>query len=71
MLINRADISILKELSLSNDLVSIKRIPNSFKSDFNKFFFGKTLVKGENSDLYAYPNDIKHWVHYVFFKYND
>lgn len=70
MLMNKSDISILKELSFSNDLVSIEKIPSSFKSDFDRFFFGKTLVK-ENNRLFAYPHDIKHWVRYVFFKYND
>ena len=70
MLINRTDISILKELSFSKDLVSIKKIPNSFKSDFDRFFFGKTLVK-ENNSLFAYPHDIKNWVRHIFFKYND
>jgi len=70
MLISRTDISILKELSFSKDLVSIDRIPNSFKVDFNKFFFGKTLVK-ENDSLFAYPHDIKSWVRYVFNTYKD
>ena len=70
MLINKSDISILKELSFSNDLVSIEKIPSSFKKDFDRFFFGKTLVK-ENGQLFIYPHDIKNWVRYVFFKYND
>lgn len=70
MLINKSDILILKELSFSNDLVSIDKIPSSFKHDFDQFFFGKTLVK-ENNHIFAYPHDIKHWVRYVFSKYND
>ena len=70
MLMNSSDISILKELSFSKDLVSIEKIPNSFKADFDKFFFGKTLVK-EGNRLFAYPHDIKHWIHYIFLKYND
>ena len=70
MFINRSDISTLKQLSFSRELVPITNIPESFKSDFNKFFFGKTLVK-ENDQIFAYPHDIKHWVRYVFLKYKD
>ncbi len=70
MLITRTDISTLKDLSFTKDLVSVKRIPSSFKMDFDKFFFGKTLVK-ENDVLFAYPHDIKNWVRYIFAKYND
>ncbi len=70
MLINRTDISTLKELSFTKDLVSVKKIPNSFKSDFDQFFFGKTLVK-RNNDLFAYPHDIKRWVRFIFSKYNN
>lgn len=70
MLITITDISTLKELSSSKELVSVKKIPNSFQADFDVFFFGKTLVK-ENNTLFAYPHDIKHWVRYVFSKYND
>ncbi len=70
MLISKSDIEILKELSFSKDLVSIEKIPNAFKVDFNKFFFGKTLIK-KNNLLFAYPHDIKSWVRYVFYKYKD
>jgi len=70
MLITRTDILDLKQLLLSKDLVSIENIPKSFKMDFDKFFFGKTLVK-ENNKLFAYPHDIKQWVRYVFSKYKD
>ncbi len=70
MLIKRTDILRLKELSFSKDMVSIEKIPNSFKTDFDKFFFGKTLVK-ENNSLFAYPHDIKNWVRYIFFTYKD
>jgi hypothetical protein len=70
MLINRMDISTLKELSFSKELVSIEKIPTSFKSDFDKFFFGKKLVK-ENNSLFAYPHDIKNWVRYVMYTYKD
>ena len=38
MFITITDISTLKELSTSKDLVSVKKIPNSFKVDFNAFF---------------------------------
>lgn len=70
MLINKTDISTLKNLSLSKDLVCIETIPSAFKSDFNKFFFGKTLVK-ENNSLFAYPHDIKNWVRYIMHTYKD
>lgn len=70
LLINRTDISELKELSFSRDLVSVTSIPNSFKPEFDRFFFGKTLVKKDNS-LFAYPHDIKNWVRYVFQTYNE
>ena len=68
---NKTDILILKELSFSKDLVSIEKIPSAFKSDFNSFFFGKTLVKDNNDNLLAYPHDIKKWVQHVFLKYKD
>jgi len=70
MLINRNDLAVIKNLYFSNDLVSIEIIPNCFKSDFNKFFFGKTLVK-ENNILFAYPHDIKNWVRYIMHTYKD
>ncbi len=40
-------------------------------SDFDNFFFGKTLVKASNDVLFAYPHDIKKWVKHLFVKYND
>ncbi len=70
MLITRTDISTLKKLSLSKDLVPLQRIPNAFKMDFDTYFFGKTLVKEDNV-LFAYPHDVKNWVRYIFAKYND
>lgn len=70
MLISKTDILTLKELSFSKDLVSIEKIPASFKDDFNRFFFGKTLVK-ENDSLFAYPHDIKNWVRYLFYTYSE
>jgi hypothetical protein len=69
MLMNRSDIITLKRLSMVKDLVPIEDIPSSFKSDFNKFFYGKTLVKDKNSHLFAYPSDVKRWVHSLFIKY--
>jgi len=71
MLINKSDLVVLKELSISKDLVSLDRIPASFKSDFNKYFFGKTLVQDEHKHLFAYPHDIKQWVQYLFIAYKD
>ena len=65
MLTNRTDILILQTLSQVKDLVAIEKIPHSFKDDFDKYFFGKTLVKKEQS-FFAYPHDIKQWVKHVF-----
>ena len=70
MLITRQDILSLKNLSTSRELVPVETIPTTFKSDFQLFFFGKTLVK-ENNILFAYPHDIKMWVRFIFNKYKD
>ncbi len=67
---SRQDILCLKNLSGVNDLVNLENIPVAFKNDFQKFFFGKTLVK-ENNTLFAYPHDIKNWVSFIFDKYKD
>jgi hypothetical protein len=69
VLVNRKDIVSLKTLSSAKELVSVDAIPSTFKSDFQLFFFGKTLVK-ENDTLFAYPHDIKKWVYFIFRKYN-
>lgn len=71
MLINRTDIIALKKLSKATDLVAIDKVPTAFKSDFQRFFFGKTLTKDENNILLAYPHDIRQWVLYVFKTYRD
>ena len=68
---NRSDLVVLQELSFSKDLVPVERIPESFKPDFNKFFFGKTLVQDEKKHLFAYPHDIRRWVKYLFLVYKD
>lgn len=68
---NRSDLVVLKELSISKELVPVEKIPESFKSDFNKFFFGKTLVQDENKHLFAYPHDVRQWVKYLFIAYKD
>lgn len=70
MLMNRQDMISLKNLCSAKDLVPVERIPVSFKDDFQRFFFGKTLVK-QDSHLFAYPHDVKMWVRFVFSKYND
>jgi hypothetical protein len=69
MLINRSDISVLQHLSTVKELVPIEEIPDSFKQDFNKFFFGKTLVKDDQNHLFVYPSDIIQWVRVLFSKY--
>jgi hypothetical protein len=69
MLITRQDILSLKSLSITKDLVDVESIPTTFKDDFKLFFFGKTLLKKDNS-LFAYPHDIKMWTRFMFNKYN-
>lgn len=69
MLVTRQDILALKNLSTTKDLVAVDTIPNAFKQEFNLFFFGKTLLK-KNGLLFAYPHDIKVWIHFMFNKYN-
>lgn len=69
MLITRQDILSLKNLSTTKELVGVDTIPNAFKSDFQLYFFGKTLLKKDNS-LFAYPHDIKMWIRFMFNKYN-
>jgi len=69
MLITRQDILSLKNLSTTKDLVNVDSIPNAFKSDFKLFFFGKTLLKKDDS-LFAYPHDIKAWIRFMINKYN-
>lgn len=65
MLISRSDISTLKRLSTLEELVPVEEIPASFKTEFNSFFFGKTLVREKNK-LFAYPSDIKIWIRTLF-----
>lgn len=69
-LMTRSDLQVLNEFVSGEDLVPIERIPLSFKPDFDRFFFGKTLVKKENG-LFVYPHDIKKWVAYLFYIYKD
>jgi len=69
MLVTRKDIIALKNLSTTKDLVSIDTIPSTFKKDFQLFFFGKTLLKKDNT-LFAYPHDVKMWTRFMFNKYN-
>lgn len=69
MLITRQDILSLKNLSTTKEPVAVDTIPVAFKSDFQIFFFGKTLFKKDNL-LFAYPHDIKMWIRFMFNKYN-
>lgn len=70
MLMTRTDLLQLRSLADAKRLVSLDCIPSSFQDDFNRFFFGKTLVK-KNNQLFAYPGDIRNWVGYVFDKYKN
>ena len=70
MLMQRQDILLLKDMAVTKDLVAVDNIPVAFKLDFQRFFFGKTLIK-ENNKTFAYPQDIKLWVHFIFNKYKD
>lgn len=69
MLATKHDILFLRELSVTNELVWTESIPVSLNDEFNRFFFGKTLVKKDNKK-YAYPHDVKEWIKYLFVKYN-
>ncbi|MFY7743095.1 MAG: hypothetical protein ACOVQR_10630 [Flavobacterium sp.] len=68
MLVTRQDIIALKNLSTTKELTPVDSIPSTFKSDFQLFFFGKTLLKKDNV-LFAYPHDIKNWTRFMFNKY--
>ncbi|TDO28231.1 hypothetical protein [Sediminibacterium goheungense] len=69
MFIRRSDIDALKALSSTSDMVNVGSIPETFKDEFDKYFFGKTLVKKQDA-LFAYPNDIRQWVIYIVNRYN-
>ena len=69
MLVTRQDIIALKDLSTTRELIAVDAIPNTFKRDFQLFFFGKTFLKKDNM-LFAYPHDIKKWTRFMFDKYN-
>ncbi len=69
MLVTRQDILLLKKLSITTDAVAIDTIPNTFKNDFQTYFYGKTFFK-KNNILFAYPHDIKKWALFMFNKYN-
>ncbi|TXD83201.1 hypothetical protein ESY86_13500 [Subsaximicrobium wynnwilliamsii] len=69
MLVTRQDILSLKTFSTTKEAVAIDSIPNTFKKDFQLFFFGKTFFKKDNT-LFAYPHDIKRWTRFMFNKYN-
>ena len=69
MLITRSDITTLQNLSVVKDLVPIVEIPEAFRADFDKYFFGKTLVRNEQNHLFAYPSDIRKWIRVVFATY--
>jgi len=69
MLITRSDISVLQHLSTVKELVPVEEIPNSFQADFDKYFFGKTLVKDDKNNLFAYPSDIRQWIRMLFSTY--
>lgn len=70
MLVTRQDILFLKKISITTDAVAINTIPNTFKTDFQTYFFGKTFFK-ENNTLFSYPHDIKKWMLFMFNKYNE
>lgn len=69
MLVTRQDIIVLKKLSTTKELTAVDTIPNTFKKDFQLFFFGKTFLKKDNV-LFAYPHDVKEWTRFMFNKYN-
>lgn len=70
MLVTKNDILFLGNLSTTKNLVSVDKIPVVFQTDFQTYFFGKTLLKKDEL-LFAYPHDIKTWIAFMFNKYND
>ena len=68
MEISRNDINFLLNLSNSDSLVGVNQIPLNLKSEFEIYFFGKTLVS-KNNNIFAYPHDIKKWVDTLFYKF--
>ena len=69
MLIKRENILELVKLTELKGFVPISAVPKVFKSDFDKFFFGKTMTKDSNNNIVAYSHDIKQWVSNMFKKY--
>jgi hypothetical protein len=69
MEISRKDIDFLKQLSIAYSLVQVNQIPLNLKKEFDLFFFGKTLMLKDNV-AFAYPQDIKNWVNYLFQKFS-
>ncbi len=70
MLVTKNDILFLGNLSTTKNLVSVDKIPVVFQTDFQIYFFGKTLLKKDEL-LFAYPHDIKTWIAFMFNKYNE
>lgn len=70
MMIDKVNLLALNELSNARDLVSLDCIPNAFQEEFDRFFFGKTLVRN-GKKLFAYPSDVRTWVDFVFMQYKD
>ena len=69
MEISREDINFLKQLAIANSLVEVNQIPVNLKKEFDLFFFGKTLMLKDDI-AFAYPQDIKNWVKYLFLKFS-
>jgi hypothetical protein len=60
MLMTRADLMALRSLAQCSEPVALDQIPASFRPEFERYFFGKTLVR-KSGQLFAYPHDVRNW----------
>jgi hypothetical protein len=67
--LNKEDFLTLRNLCHLDQLTPIEDIPPKFKSDFDLYFFGKTMMLDENNKSLIYPWDIKTWVLRLIKKY--
>lgn len=69
-MVTRSDIRVLRDLSGAKVLIAVDSIPETFKPDFQRYFFGKTLTQVEGKTM-AYPHDVRDWVKWMVQKYKE